>query len=149
VWGLDIICVDTPNGEVAEMSSSYDLFIFSSGADPDCAQIVEVASGGLSPSIGELWPDIDKLHEMHREDTSVVCTHDVSLHGTKSIASTNKDDRHSMPSGNKALLNDAPGPSNIKSKGHGSSFAKRKATQILSAAPGSISPRMRRSFVDR
>jgi hypothetical protein len=64
VWRLDIICVDTPSGEVAKMSSSYDLSLFSSGADTECAEIVEVAFGGLSLSIGELWPDIDKLDEI-------------------------------------------------------------------------------------
>jgi hypothetical protein len=31
--GLDIIYVDMPSGEVAEKSSSYDLSIFSCGAD--------------------------------------------------------------------------------------------------------------------
>jgi hypothetical protein len=69
---LDIICVDTPSGKVAEMSSSYDLSIFSSRADPKCVKIVEVVSGGSSLSIGELWPDIDKLDEIRHEDTSIV-----------------------------------------------------------------------------
>jgi hypothetical protein len=35
------------------------------------------------------------------------------------------------------------------SKGHGKGSVKKKASQILSAAAGAISPRMRRSFVDR
>jgi hypothetical protein len=35
------------------------------------------------------------------------------------------------------------------SKGHGKGSVKKKASQILSTAPGAISPRMRRSFVDR
>jgi hypothetical protein len=43
---------------------------------------------------------------------------------------------------------DAPRPSSIMSKGHGKGSAKEKASQILSAAPRAISPRMRRSFVD-
>jgi hypothetical protein len=34
------------------------------------------------------------------------------------------------------------------SKGRGKGSAKKKASQILSATPGVISPRMRRSFVD-
>jgi hypothetical protein len=138
-----------PSGEVAEMFSSYDLSIFSSGAGPGCAEIVEVASGGSSLSIGELWPDIDKLDKIRREDTSVVHTHDAALRGRKSIASAEKADRHSRYSGKKALLSDAAGPPNIKSKGHRSSFANRKAVQILSTAPRMILPHMRRSFVDR
>jgi hypothetical protein len=64
--GYDIICVDTPSGKVAKMSSSYDLPIFSSGADPEGLEIVAAASRGSSPSIGELWPDIDKLDEIRR-----------------------------------------------------------------------------------
>jgi hypothetical protein len=31
----DLICVNMPNGKVAKKSSSYDLSIFSSGADPE------------------------------------------------------------------------------------------------------------------
>jgi hypothetical protein len=34
------------------------------------------------------------------------------------------------------------------SKGHGKGSAKKKASQILSAAPGAISPNMWRSFID-
>jgi hypothetical protein len=66
--GLDIICVDTPSGKVAEKSSFYDLSIFPSEADPECAEIVAVASGCLSLSIGDLCLDIDKLDEIRRED---------------------------------------------------------------------------------
>jgi hypothetical protein len=35
------------------------------------------------------------------------------------------------------------------SKGRGKGSTKKKASQILSTTPGAISPRMRRSFVDR
>jgi hypothetical protein len=35
------------------------------------------------------------------------------------------------------------------SKGRRKGSTKKKASQILSAAPGAISPRMQRSFVDR
>jgi hypothetical protein len=34
------------------------------------------------------------------------------------------------------------------SKGHGKGSAKKKGSQILSAAPGAISPSMWRSFID-
>jgi hypothetical protein len=148
-WGLDIICVDTPSGEVAEKSSSYDMSIFSSRVNPECVEIVAVASRGPSPSIGELWPDIDKLYKIRREDTSVVHTRDVLVHGRKLIASVEKAGRRSRCKGNKALLKDVPGLSNIRSKGHESGFAKREAALILFAAPGAISPCMRRSFVER
>jgi hypothetical protein len=141
--------VDMSSSEVAEMSSSYDLSIFSSGVDLECAEIVEVASGGFSLSIEELLTDIGKLDEIRHEDTSVVHTGDVSLHGRESIASAEKVDRRSRRSGKKVFLSDAPRPSNIKSKGRRSGFAKRKAPRILSVALKTISPHMRRSFVDR
>jgi hypothetical protein len=141
--------VDTPSGVVAEKSSSYDLSIFSSRADSQGAEIVAIASGGSSSSIRELWPDIDKLDEIQREDTSVVHTHDVSVHGRRSTVSAEKASRRSRREGRKALLKDVPGMSNVKSKGHGGSFAKREAVLILSVAPGAVSPRMRRSFVER
>jgi hypothetical protein len=91
--GLDIICVDTPIGEVVEKSSSYDLSIFSSGADSQGVEIATVASRGSSLSIGELWPDIDKLDKIRCEDTSVVHTRDVSVHGRRATASAEKAGR--------------------------------------------------------
>jgi hypothetical protein len=146
---LDIIYVDTPSGEVAKISSSYNLPIFYSRADPQRAESVEVAPEGSSPSIGVLWPQIDKLDEIQREDTSVVHTHEVAHHDRKSLASAKKIDKRSKRSGKGALLSDAPGPSNIMSKGCGKGLAKKNVAPILSTVPGAISPRMRRSFVDR
>jgi hypothetical protein len=58
------------------------------------------------------------------------------------MASAKRDDRRSRCSDKKALLSDAPGSSNIKSKGRGSGSVKRKATRILSVAPRMISPLM-------
>jgi hypothetical protein len=113
--GMDIICVDMASGEVAEKSSSYDLFIFSSGADPDGPEIVAIAFRGSSPSIGELWADIDNLDEIWREDTSVVYTCDVLVHSRKSIASAEKAGKHSRRKGNEALSRNAPESSNVKS----------------------------------
>jgi hypothetical protein len=79
--------VDTFSGEVAEKSSSYDLSIFSFGADSQGAGIIVVAFKGYRPSIGELWPDIDKLDEIRREGTSIVHTRDVSVRGMRSTVS--------------------------------------------------------------
>jgi hypothetical protein len=124
VWGLDIIFVDTPSGEVAEKSSSYDLPIFSSGADPKFAEVVPE---GSSPSIRELWPDIDKLDKIQCEDTSVLHTCDVTISGRNVMASAEKADRRSRRSGYKALLSDAPRPSNIESKGRVSGSVRREA----------------------
>jgi hypothetical protein len=60
-----------------------------------------------------------------------------------------KAGRQSWRKGDKALFKDIPRMSNVKSKSHGGSSAKKQPARILSAAPGAISPRMRRSFVDR
>jgi hypothetical protein len=51
--------------------------------------------------------------------------------------------------GKGALLNDAPRPSNVLPKGCWKGSVKKKAVQIFSGAPGAISPRIWRSFVDR
>jgi hypothetical protein len=58
-WRLDIIYVDTPSGEAAENSSSYNLSIFSSGANSEGAKVIAITSGNSSLSIGELWSDIE------------------------------------------------------------------------------------------
>jgi hypothetical protein len=146
---LDIIYVDMASGEVAEKSSSYDIYIFSSGANSQGAKIIAATVGGSSPSIGELWPDIDKLDEIPREDTSVMHARNISVHGRRSTASAENAGRRSSREGKKALLKDIPGTSNIKSKSCGGSSAKMEATRILSAAPGAISLCMQRSFIDR
>jgi hypothetical protein len=78
-----------------------------------------------------------------------VHTRDVSVRGNKSIALAERADRRSMCSGDKSLLSDAPGLSDIKLKAHVSGFVKRVAARILSAAPRAISLCMWGSFVDR
>jgi hypothetical protein len=123
VWGLDIIFVDTPSGEVAEKSSSYDLSIFSSRAD---LKFAEAVPEGSSPSIRGLWPDIDKLDKIQCEDTSISHTCDVTISGRNVMASAEKADRRSRRSGYKASLSDAPRPSNIESKGRVSGSVRRE-----------------------
>jgi hypothetical protein len=97
--GLDFICVHTPSGEDAEKSCSYDLSIFPSIADCQGAEIVTVASKVSSLSIGELWPDIDKLDEIRHEGTSVVHARDVLVCGRRLTASAEKAGRHSRREG--------------------------------------------------
>jgi hypothetical protein len=90
---VDIICLDTPSGEVVEISSSYDLSIFSPGADSPHAEGVGATPVGSSPSIGELWPDIDKLDEINREHTSTVHIHEVALHDSESLVLNKKTNK--------------------------------------------------------
>jgi hypothetical protein len=93
---MDIIYVDTPSGEVAEKSSSYNLPNFSSGANSEGAEVVAATREDSSPSIGELWPNIDKLDDPPREDTSVVHACNASIRGKRlaaSIGNTSKCSR--------------------------------------------------------
>jgi hypothetical protein len=103
-------------------------------------KVLKLHPEGSSSSIWELWPDIDKLEEIQHEDTFVLQTHDVPVRGRNVVASTEKADMRSRCGGDETLLNDAPGPSNIKSKGRVSGSVRKEAAQILSAAPGAISP---------
>jgi hypothetical protein len=67
---MDVIYVDTPSNEAAEQSSSYNLSIFSSGNNPKGVIAAAAMREGCSPSIGELWPNIDKLDSPSCEGTS-------------------------------------------------------------------------------
>jgi hypothetical protein len=87
------------SGEVAENQVLMICPFFSSGANSQGVEIVAVASRGSSLSIGELWPDIDKLDELRHEDTSVVHTHDVSVCGRRSTTSAEKAGRCSRREG--------------------------------------------------
>jgi hypothetical protein len=91
--GLDIISLHTPSGEVIEISSSYDLSIFLSGASSLHVKGVGATTAGSSPSIRELWPDIDKLDKINREDNSVVHIREVGLRDSESLALTKKTDK--------------------------------------------------------
>jgi hypothetical protein len=141
--------VDTPSGEAVEKSSSYNLSIFSSGADTEGGEVVMAMREDSSPSVGELWPDIDKLDNPSRKDTSVVCARNATIHGERSAASIKNANKRSMHGGNRDSLPDIAGTSDLRSKGHEGESVRWEATRILSAAPGAISPRMRMSFVDR
>jgi hypothetical protein len=91
--GLDIICLDTPSGEVIEISSCYDVSVFLPGASSPHGEGVGATPVGSSLSIGELWPSIDKLDEINREDTSAVHIHEVVLYDSESLALTKKTNK--------------------------------------------------------
>jgi hypothetical protein len=82
---LDVIDLTTPSGEVIEISSSCDLSIFSLKVDPQCVEGGGgVPEGSLSASIGELWPDIEKLDEI---GLSIESLPEGSLRGRGSLPS--------------------------------------------------------------
>jgi hypothetical protein len=146
---LGVICLDTPSGEV-EVCSSYDLSIFSLKTD---AQLSEgggsTHEGSSSVSIGELWVEMDMMDAISHRGTSTRNIPRSAHHERRSVPLVLTTGECTSHIDKGALLEDTPRPSNTLSRGHGKYSTKNKATQILSAAPGAISPRMRRSFVDR
>jgi hypothetical protein len=117
------------------------LSTFSSRADSQRNEGTRATpEGSSSASIGELWPDIDKLDEINGGGGSV-----------ESILRNIPRDRSSLPSvvrtnknvrlvAKRAVVDDAPGPSTAPQRGSGRGSAKNRDTQILSAALRAISP---------
>jgi hypothetical protein len=143
---MDIICVDTPSGEAVENFSSYNLSIFSSGADSRGAEVVTAMCEDSSSSVVELWLDIDKLGNPSCGDTSIARARDAAIHGKRSDTSVEDADKRSRREGKHDSLSDVAGMSNFRSKGCVGGYVRKDAAWILSAALGAISPRMQRSF---
>jgi hypothetical protein len=74
-----------------------------------------------------------------------------TLHERSSSLSVVRVNESASPTNKRTLMDDAPGPSSAppRGRGHGRASARKKAAQILAAAPEAISPHMQRSFVDR
>jgi hypothetical protein len=147
---LAIIDLDTPSAEVVEISSSCELSIFSSKVDPQHVK----GDGGApeessSASIGELWSDIDKSDEISCGGAFAGGLLGGVLREWSSLSLISRVSECAVSMNGRALVGDAPGSSSTPPKGRGKGSVKNRASQILSAAPGSISPHMRRSFVDR
>jgi hypothetical protein len=101
--GLDIIYLDMPSSEAVKISRSYDLSIFLLGASSPHVEGVGATPAGSSPSIGELWPDIDKLVEINREDTSVIHIREVALRDSEFLVLTKKTNKRARRRGKKVL----------------------------------------------
>jgi hypothetical protein len=102
-----------------------------------------------SPSVRELWPNIDALDNPSREDISVLCVHNASIRGKRSAVPIGNTNKCSRREGNRDSLIDAAGTYDFRSTRHEGGSVRREAAWILSAAPSAISSCMRRSFVDR
>jgi hypothetical protein len=146
---MDSICVDTPSGEAVEKSSSYNLSIFSSGADSRGAKVVTAMCDDSSLSIVELWPDIDKLDNPSCGDTSIVHMRDVTICGKRLDALIEDANMRSGCEGKLDSLSDVAGTCNFRSKGCLGGSVRKDTAWILSAAAGAISPHMQRSLLDR
>jgi hypothetical protein len=141
--------VDTPSGESVEKSSSYNLSIFSSGADSRGAEVVTAMCDDSSLSVVELWPDIDKLDNPYFGDISIVRTRDTTIHGIRSDTLIEDVDRCSGREGKHDSLSDVARTSDFRSKGCVGGSTRKDTTRILSAAPGAISSRMEMSLLYR
>jgi hypothetical protein len=76
VWGSYIIILDTPPGDLIEVSSSsYNLSIFSlkAGSHND-GGVGAALRESSSVIIRDLWPEIDSLGEAEHEGTSAATT---------------------------------------------------------------------------
>jgi hypothetical protein len=137
---------------VAKLLKNLNLIIypfFSSRANSEGADVVAATREVSSPSIGELWPDIDKSDDPPHEDTSVVHARNALIRGKRPAASIENTSKHSRCGGDKDSLTDIARMSNSRSKRHKGGSARREVARILSATPIAISPRMQRSIVDR
>jgi hypothetical protein len=83
---------------VAKLLKNLALMIcpFFFWANSQGAEIIAGECGDSSPSIGELWTDIDKLDEIPREDTTVMHVCDASVHRRRSTASVENASRHEV-----------------------------------------------------
>jgi hypothetical protein len=96
-----------------------------------------------------LWPDIDKLDEISCGGASVRGLLGGVLREWSALSLISRVSECVVSTDGRALVGDAPGSSSTPPKGHGKGSVKNRVARILSAAPGSISPHMQRSFVDR
>jgi hypothetical protein len=133
---LNVICLDTPSGEVVEVSSSCNLSVFSLKTN---AQFTEdggnTPEGSLSVSIGELWAEMDVMDEISHGGNSAGNVSRNAHHERRSLPLVEKTGERASCTDKGALLNDTPGPSNTQPRGRGRCSAKNKVVQILSAAP--------------
>jgi hypothetical protein len=86
-------------------------------------------------SIGELWPDIDKLDEINSGGASVKSIPGNVPHNQSSLPSVVRTNENVRLAAKRVMVDDVPGPSTAPPRGRGRGSAKNKATWILSAAP--------------
>jgi hypothetical protein len=107
---LDVICLDTPSGEV-DVSSSYDLSIFSPKTDSQFSEGGgDAPEGSSSVSIRKLWAEMDMMDAISHGGTSIGNVPRNAHHERRSMALVETTSKRTSHTG--ALLDDTPGPSN-------------------------------------
>jgi hypothetical protein len=110
---LDVICLNTPSGEVVEVSSSYDMSIFSSKTDaPFTEGGGNAPEGPSSVSVGEFWAEMDMMDEISHGGTSARNVPRNVHHEWRSLPSVEKTGERASHTDKGALLNNTSGPSN-------------------------------------
>jgi hypothetical protein len=95
------------------------LSIFSSQVDPHRAEGGgDTAEGSSSPSIGELWPDINKLDEVNSVASFTGDLPRSTLHERSFSTLVARVNKHADPTNKRTLVGDAPGPSSAALRGH-------------------------------
>jgi hypothetical protein len=107
-----------------------------------------------SMTIGDLWPEIDSLHEADCEGTFTTTTHSHLEASTSHPQLDARGSRRERWEGTRdvaksALLDQALGPSFAAQKSYGRGSTKKKAARILSDIPRDILPHMKRSFAEK
>jgi hypothetical protein len=128
----DIMILDTPRGDLVEISSSsYSLSFFSlKAASHHNENAGAVPRGSWSLSIGELWPNINQLDETGREGTSMVAAQGPPI---GPVLRSHMDFRGLERAGDgtscvarRASVDEALGPSSAPPRGCGGSSTKKK-----------------------
>jgi hypothetical protein len=100
-------------------------------------------------SIGESWPDIDKLDKAGREGASAQSRRESLPPRPSSERLSRRVNEGTVLVTRRALVDDALGPLSAPLRGYGGGSARSKAARILSDTPKAILPHMQRSFMDR
>jgi hypothetical protein len=106
--------LDTPSIGVIEISSSCDLSTFSLKVDSWCDGGAGAApEESSSVSIGELWPDIDKLDEINHGGASVESLPGGMLHDQSLLSLVVRMNKNVKRTTKRVVVDDALGPSTI------------------------------------
>jgi hypothetical protein len=116
------------------------LLVFSSQVDPPCIEgDGDAAEGSSSLSIGELWPDIDKLDEVNHGATFMGDLPRNMLREWSSSTLVARVNERENPMSKRTLVDDAPEPSSTppRGRGHGRGSMRKKGRIDFGRCPQS------------
>jgi hypothetical protein len=141
-WDSDVIILDTPHGDLIEISSSsFGLLLFclkaGSHGDEGAGTTPRESS---SVSLGDLCLEIDSLREADREDVSVTATcsglEASILHPRPGARGLRRERLEGVRDvGKISLLDEARRPSSAPRKSYGGGLTKKKVVLILLDTP--------------